>query len=390
MKEGAIRRFWVATHRYLGLFALTFLGLAAITGVILCFRDPLDRALNPDLFRLAAPGERIQPLAAAAALAASRPYLRVVEVPLHPPPGETLMVTVESRRPGAALGFDQVFLDSAQGHVRGVRQTRAGWDRRHLVQGVYLFHYTLLGGNPGRWFMGAVAIAWLVSNLVGLYLTFPKRAPVISQWLRAFGMRPGRSLARLLLELHRVTGLWLLIGLTVLAYTSVSMNLFAEAFTPAVNYLSPAQPSPFDRAPPHSTPPPRISFAQAAAIGASEAARRFPRLIPARVKYEVDYGLYEVMLTGSGVENYRDLGPVFLHLDDRTGAVAYVDDPYTDSFGRKLSRSLFPLHTGEIAGLFGVAVVFILGLATLEMCVSGAYVWWRRRPGRVAAKSGGR
>lgn len=386
MKEGAIRRFWVATHRYLGLFALTFLGLAAITGMILCFRDPLDQALNPDLFRLANPAARIDPLAAAAALARNRPDLQVVEVPLHPRVGETLPLEVAPRQPGASLSFDQVFLDRTDGHIRGVRQTRAGWDRAHLIQGVYLFHYTLLAGNPGRWFMGVVALAWLISSLVGLYLTFPKRAPFTNQWLRAFLMRPGRSLGRMLLELHRVTGLWLLIGLIVLAYTSVSMNFFGEAFTPAVNALSPARPSPFDHPPAARRPAPRISFAGAAAIGAAEAAHRFPGMIPARVKYEADYGLYEVLLTKSGVEDYRSLGPVFLHLDDRTGRIVYIDDPYTDSLGRKLSRSLFPLHSGEVAGLFGVGVIFFLGLATLEMCVSGAYVWWRRRPGRVAAR----
>jgi uncharacterized iron-regulated membrane protein len=388
MKEGAIRRFWVATHRYLGLFALTFLSLAAITGVILCFRDPLDRALNPDLFRPQAGPARIEPLAAAAALARNRPDLKVVEIPLNPRPGDTLRVEVAPSRDDAKLGFDQAYLDNSDGHIRGVRQTRAGWDRRHLVQDIYLFHYTLLAGDPGRWFMGAVALAWLLSNLIGLYLTFPKHGPLVRQWLRAFALRPGRSLARLLLELHRVTGLWLLLGLIVLAYTSVGMNYFAEALTPTVNAASPARPSPFDRGPPAKVPPPAISFAKAVENGGAEAARRFPALTPARVKYDSDYGLFEVMLTRSGVEDYRSLGPVFLHFDGRSGRLAYVDDPYTDSLGRKLSRSLFPLHTGEVAGPLGVGFVFILGLATLEMCVSGLYVWWRRRPGRVAAKGG--
>ena len=387
MKEGATRRFWVATHRYLGLFALTFLGLAAITGVVLCFRGPLDKALNPALFRLASPTERIEPFAAATALATNRPELAVVSFPLHPRAGETLPVEVAARRPGASLGFDQVFLDSSLGHIRGVRQTRAGWDTAHLVQGVYLFHYTLLAGNPGRWFMGAVAITWFVSNLIGLYLTFPKHRPFLSQWLRGWGLRPGRSLARLLLELHRASGLWVLIAVTVLAYTSVGMNFFDEAFTPAVNRLWPPRPSPFDRGAPAVAGSPRITFAQAVSTAEAEAKRRLPYLHSAKVSYDLERGLYGVMLTRSGREGYRSLGPVYLHVSGGDGRIVYEDNPYTDSFARKLSRSLFPLHSGQVAGVFGVGVVFLLGLTTLEMCLSGLYVWWRRRPGRVAAKA---
>ena len=35
--------------------------------------------------------------------------------------------------------------------------------------------------------------------------------------------------ARLMLDLHRSTGLWLLVGVTMLAFTSVCLNFYAEA-----------------------------------------------------------------------------------------------------------------------------------------------------------------
>ena len=59
------------------------------------------------------------------------------------------------------------------------------------------------------------------------------------------------------------------------------------------------------------------------------------------------------MLTRSGQEGYRSLGPVYLHLDGASGRLVYEDNPYTDSFGRKLSRSLYPLHSGQVAGPVG-------------------------------------
>ena len=386
MKEGATRRFWVAIHRYVGLIALTFLGLAAITGMILCFRGPLDRALNPDLFRLPDSAERVEPLAAVGALAANRPDLRVTGFPLRPAAGDTLPVQVAAARPGTTLGFDQVFL-TPRGEIQAFRLTRAGWDPPHLVQGIYLFHYTLLAGDPGRWFMGVVAVAWLISNFVGLYLTFPKRAPILKGWLRSWIFKPSRSVPRLLLDLHRVSGLWALIGVCVLAYTSVGMNFFDEAFTPVVERLWPPRPSPFDRPVAGTPAAPKIGFGEAITVAGADAKRRLGGLVPASVSYDAGHGLYGVMLTRSGTVNYRALGPVYLHVGAGDGAIVYEDNPYTDSFARQLSRSLFPLHSGQVAGPLGVAIIFILGLTTLGMCVTGAYVWWKRRPGRVAAKA---
>src|SRR5579875_3703665 len=93
-RTGAVRRFWVATHRYLGLFSLAFLALASLTGVLLCFRAPLDRALNPDLFRLPDPAARVEPFAAVDVFARGRPDLMVTGFPLHPETGRTLPVDV--------------------------------------------------------------------------------------------------------------------------------------------------------------------------------------------------------------------------------------------------------------------------------------------------------
>ncbi len=117
----------------------------------------------------------------------------------------------------------------------------------------------------------------------------------------------------------------------------------------------------------------------------SEAGRRLPALVPAKIAYDAERNLYAVMLTRSGEEGYRSLGPVYLHLDGATGRLVYEDNPYTDSLGRQLSRSLYPLHSGKVAGPVGVGVILLLGLATLEMSVTGAYLWLKRRPGRVAA-----
>lgn len=383
-----MRELMMAVHRYSGLVLLLFLGIAALTGCVLSFERPLDAWLNPGLFRPIAPGS-IDPLIAVERLQRRYPKIVATRLPLRAMPGRNIPVAVAARS-GAPLGFDQVVLDGGDGHVTGVRQLRPGWRAPGLMQGVYQFHYTLLAGTIGRWLMALAAFAWLVSNLIGVYLTWPARPPYWRTWKRSWTFRRSSPLPRLLLDVHRLSGLWLLPPLTVLAFTSLAMNLFSEAWMPVVQRLSPATPSPFDGPATAHPAPIRLALGDALARARADAARDGIGWRAAVIDQAADRALIGVSFTRSGVEEYRGLGPVTYWLDGGDGHLAYVDNPYADSAGRKLSRALYPLHTGQMIGPAGVALDDVLGLATLEMMGTGVYLWLKRRPGRVARRRRGR
>jgi uncharacterized iron-regulated membrane protein len=384
------RRFWTATHRYLGLTTLGFLFLAALTGCLLCVRGPLDAVLNPDLFHRSGRAGQIEAIASARALEAARPELRVRSFFLAVPARGNLAVSVEPRDPKRPLDYDQVFLDGADGRIVGVRSVAPGWDRRHFLQGVYVFHYTLLGGALGRWIMGLAALGWFVGALVGLYLTFPARPPILRGWLKAWTFKTTSRLGRLLLDLHQASGLWLLIAVVVLAFTSVSLNFFDEVVTPVTAAISPARASPFDGAPPVTAGARRLGFDGALAAGIAEAKRKGLAWRPAALAYIADRNLYSVTFTRSGVVGYAGLGPISYLFDAADGHFVYEDNPYDDSAGRKFTRALYPLHTGEVVGGAGRVIIFLTGLATIEMCITGAIVWWMKRGPRIAARKGAR
>ena len=389
MTQRQRRALWTAVHRYLGLAAMLFLFVAAVTGCLLCFHKPLDAALNADLFRHGGGANAITPLAAVTAFQAGRSDLLVTSFPLSVSDGSNIPVAVAARSAGTALGFDQIFLDGRDGHVVGTRRTVSGWDRRHIMHGVFEFHFTLVAGKWGRWLMGTAALGWLIGNLVGVYLTWPLRRPWLQNWKRMWRFSFASVRARFMLDLHRSSGLWLLIGVSVLAFTSVTMNFFDEAFTPAVNAVSPARPSPFDEAPrfpQHHVPHQGFSEMVDRAVARAAADRLDWK--PAMASYVPDYGLFGVSFTASGVENYSRLGPITYFIGAPDGQIAYVDNPYIDSAGRKLTRVLYPLHSGEVGGVATIALVFLLGLATAEMCVTGFYVYLKkRRPRRAGRRS---
>ena len=371
MKDPRFGFSWLVVHRYLGLATMLFLVLASVTGCILCFAKPLDAALNADLFERPA-GIVGQPLVLVGKFAAEHPEARVIGFPLRIGTTQNVVVAVERGKV-----YDQVFLDGGSGRLVGTRLQGPGWDRRHIVSGIFSFHYTLLAGDWGRWTMGVVAVGWLFGNLIGFYLTLPRRRPFWRVWQRSWRFRLDSKLPRLMLDLHSSSGLWLLGGVIVLSFTSVAMNFFDEAFTPVVEAVSPARPSPFDL--PAVVGPARLGFAGARTLAETRARERGLEWQGATASYVPDRNLFGITFTASGIENYSRLGPISYYFDGATGAFRYEDNPYEDSAGRKLSRALYPLHSGEVAGWFGVAVVFILGLATIGMCVTGFYVWLRKR-----------
>lgn len=378
-----LRRLIFVTHRYVGLVMALFLLIAAVTGCLLVFRSTLDAALNPSLFgipvRPALPAiELVQRLQQA------HPSWRVQSFDLQTQPGQVLHVGVgalhSDGHDAIIEGADQVFVDPADARVVGMRSSVAGIDRPHLFQAIYLLHYTLLAGTVGRWLMGIVAFAWLVSNGLGVWITWPRRRPWLAGWRPAWVTTRARLHRRPMPELHRVGGVWLLVPLTVLAITSVAMNFYDELFRPLVEMVSPPRVSPFDRPP--ATPAssgPTIGFAAAERIAVATASTRTPSLAPVAMTDDPVHDFYDIGFAPDGTSLYEDFGRVTYSIDRHTGQLAWIDRPGLDGTGRLVLRALYPLHSGQVFGLPTRLLVLLLGVVTSGLAITGFLPWWRRR-----------
>ena len=194
-------------------------------------------------------------------------------------------------------------------------------------------------------------------------------------------MKPGSKLPRFLLDLHRASGLWLLLAAVPVGVTGCALNFFSELTEPAAMALSPSRVAQMNEEvpPPQPPPPPKLGYGEAIARAAELARAEGRGMTPAVVSYEADEGLYRVGVTRSGVRDYAGYGPVYYYVDGADGRLAFKDDPYRDSAGRAFIRSLYPVHTGEVFGWLTRLMVFLLGFAVVEMCVSGGYLWWKKQ-----------
>jgi uncharacterized iron-regulated membrane protein len=277
-------------------------------------------------------------------------------------------------------GYDQVFVDPHDGSVIGTRHNGPGLGREHWVQDIYTVHSTLFAGRWGGRLMGAIGLVWLLETLVGLYLTLPRQRPFFAKWRSAWQIGWHGSWPRLMLDLHRATGLWAFPVMLLLAYSSFGIGLYDEALLPLVSAFSPPRPSLFDSpAGPRDDHEPTLGFARAIQL-ATERARADGLAWPAAVAtYVPERSLYGVMFTRSGVEEYSGMGPITYYLDDRTGATQLRDDVYADSAGAKVLRSTYPIHSGQVGGNATRWLVILMGLLVFESAVTGLLVWLRRR-----------
>jgi len=382
MSQTKRRELWTKVHRYLGLITIPFLAFAAATGAILAYADPIDRLLNAYLFTASTPVQPGPTPLLVDQFQRTHAAFRVTAFQVNLPRGRNVPITgFDLTDPARAL--KQVFVDPATGRIIGQRSLGPALTRGGFVEAVRVAHFTLCAGTIGRWWMGIIAVVWLVTIPVGVYLTIPRKAPRLQKWKRSWIVKLASALPRLMLDLHTASGLWLLPVYAVLALTSVCLNFNDELFEPVIERAFPPVRQ-AQAAPGHG----RIDdFESALRLGVRKAAGEDLRWHPALLTYDAQRDVYGVAFTDDGSPNYRALGPVklFFHADD--GRDAGRADPYHDGAALWLERALYPLHSGQFGGQAAILAVFLAGLCTFELCVTGGYVWLKKHRSRVSSRN---
>jgi uncharacterized iron-regulated membrane protein len=392
-------------HRYAGLATALFLAVAGLTGSVIAFYHELDEWLNPELFRAAAGGTAIPPLALAERIERDHPHLFVTWVPLEVEPGHSVEMGVaprldpESGKPHV-LGFDQMFVDPASGAVLAERQWGACClERKQVLPFLYSVHYSLhLPGQWGVWLMGIVGLVWIFDCFLGFYLTLPARVRGSTgtdeeltctngaadrgfwrRWQPAWRIKRNAGASRLNFDLHRAGGLWFWGLLLMLAVSSVSFNLHEEVFEPVVNAISPLTPSPFDtheeRAPEELIEP-GVALATVVANVLEEARGRGWDEAASGIFYNPLYGIYGVRF---GKDHAPGLGNAWLYLDGASGEALGAHAAGEGSAGDIFHQLQYPLHSGQILGLPGRILICITGLAVAMLSITGVIIWGRKR-----------
>jgi uncharacterized iron-regulated membrane protein len=393
-----MRKLLVILHRWFGLGIALFLLQAGLTGALIAWDHEIDALLNPELYRSeSAPGAApIAPLELAELLERKDPRLEVTFLPLAIEPGHTLLMGVAPRKDPATgapfeLGFDQVAVNPTTGEIQAQRHWgKISLSRQQVMPFLYKLHYSLhipeVGILPiGLWFMGAVAVVWLLDSFIALWISFPNR----KVWKKSFAFRFDKGGYRLNFDLHRSGGVWTWLLLMPLAVTAVSMNLNRELVRPIVSVFSPLEESPFaSRTPNPGGYEREVTRASVLERGTLDALALSLERPLGGLFYSQDFGVYGVGFYEPGNDHGDGgLGNPWLYYDGKTGAPAGSMLPGRGSAGDLFMQLQFPLHSGRILGVPGRIFITLLALIVASLSVTGVVIWAKKRKQRVLGEA---
>lgn len=365
---------------------MALLTIASLTGGLLVFRDAIDRAVNPRL-RVVTPDTQRASIQAVIDHVEQRfPDARVSIVTLPPTASDPLIMYLAKKpaRLGGGAGpleASEIFVDPYTGGILGQRGSgRVIISREYLIPLIVRLHYSLLLGTVGVWIMGASAVIWLLTSVVGLALAWPATWRGLTGWIGTLSVRRGVGAYKAAYDMHRSLGVGLLPLWIVLAFTSVYLN-FPSLMRSATAMVSPATAMPLPATRPADYPIVTPEQAMHSALASVPSARVYG--------FTRDFarGWYSVRLKLPGDVNVSGNSRAFV--DFSSGEVKAVRLATAATAGERFLFWQFPLHSGEAFGLPGRIVIGLAAVTLVVMCGTGFYVWlrgWtvRRRNARTA------
>lgn len=382
-------------HFYAGLFTAPFLIMLALTGLIMLWTNALF-GMNGERTAVPSAGPAIAVSEQAAAAAAAVPGGRVTQYLAPLSGGNAALFRVD-----AEAGNQAVLVNPHDGAIVGQQPWRAG-----IYDLVSDIHGSLLIGTLGDRLVETAASLGMVLLVTGVYLWWPRGAGIRAALLPAIPAR-GRGWWR---AVHGTLGLWLVPALLFflisgLSWAGVWGEKIVQAWNtfPATKWAAPvsdATHASMNHSGAHATHevPWTLEQTPMPASGSRLGQQALPEGVtpeidsiagyaaslglPGRfqIKYPAgDDGVWTISHDSMSKDGGLPPTDLTLHLDRYTGkvigAAPYAEySPYAKAMAWGIA-----LHEGDM-GWWNVALNTALCLMILMLSVSGAVMWWRRKP----------
>jgi uncharacterized iron-regulated membrane protein len=229
----------------------------------------------------------------------------------------------------------------------------------------------------GATLVGFSGLFLLMSCLSGLVLWWPRN----QGFKKGLLVKSGSHGIRLHYDIHRVSGMYTVVLLVVLAATGIYLT-FPNYLKPVIGLTSSLQQEPnFDFLPTSHLP----------MINADQALHLADAFAPGnRVKClwlpGASGATWRVSMVGEQGVGWSG-GPVELWLHPEGGTVLASYKYEQGSAGDSLIAWQLPLHSGRAFGTMGRVLIFIAGLIPLIMGITGTAIWMRKRKSRIHQKT---
>jgi uncharacterized iron-regulated membrane protein len=359
-------------HLSLGLGAGGLIALIGLTGSAIVLGPELDRWLNPQLLTVVPQGEPISLQAALMAARQAYPDRHPLLITVPESPDEPYVVRMHAKPDQEFFHQLFVYVNPYTGELLGSR-TRIG----HVIGFLERLHIHLLlgqrlAGRAGWYLVGAAGLLLVLLCVTGPWLWWPGRRHI------ALGLtvKWAASWRRVTFDLHRVSGVYPLVLLVVVALTGAAFSFY--------DYVKPALTRVLDgKAATEEMPPTSTVRPGATPLSLDALALRADQALPGATTQALilpSHPEAAVHVVKRFPEEIGRHGRSEVWLDQYSGRVLRVTDSRTAPLGvRLLDHWALPVHTGEIAGLPGRILVCVAGLAPLVLFATGLLMWRNRR-----------
>jgi uncharacterized iron-regulated membrane protein len=330
---------FLSLHRWVALTFAPLILLQAVTGMVLLFREPLARLIDPISMTTEAhrPPARIGEIAAAAESAAHR---RIDRLFLPRTEGSAALARMESENVPYI-----VTIDPASGRVLS-----HGSIWRYPTEAALDLHYQLLRPPLGAFVVVATGTALTLIAMSGALFWWPGRGRIV----QALKVRKGLKGMMRLRAWHRSVGA---VALVLIGFSALTGLVIAVTILPPLS-----APLPGER------PPLSIETANFAV----EAARReFPGAEVSDVRFRAD-GSFQVNLAAPE-RNAHAVHRVALDTTGRTVTQALPASENAEPW-----VVFLPLHSGTFLGPLGQLVLALEAAVLVFLGISGPLSWWRK------------
>ncbi len=351
-------------HLWLGLASALFLLVLGLTGAIIAFEPEADRWLHPGLWYVKPAGQTL-PEAQLVHNVEQRfapAKVRTVMLPRYPGLAQVMLLGDPGRTGAPDLREGRrVFVNPYDGSVLG---ERTGMPRsQRVLAAIHQLHLHMAMGETGTLILSIASAVLAAETLLGLIVWWRlKRASINFRG----------SWFRICFDAHSALGIYSAIFVLLVALTGCVIGF--EFVEPLIFKLTHSQPYLTQR-PPKSTPGPGlVTVDQAIAIArrALPAATAVTTIqLPATPTASYVIGLRVPEETSEATHSS-------VWVDQYSGAVLRTQNFLTDSLGYRVIRFNRSLHTGDVWGVTGHALMGLTSLLLVIMVVTGTIIWWKK------------
>jgi uncharacterized iron-regulated membrane protein len=380
-RTGGFGALLLRLHFYAGVLIAPFLVVAAVTGLLYTATPQLDGILYGDKLTAATTSGPVLPLAEQIAAArTAHPGGTIAAV--QPATGDQTTRVVFSQ-PDLGENQHTVYVDPRSGEIQG--QLTTWWGSTPVTTWLDDLHRNLHLGDLGRNY-SELAASWLwVLTLGGIVLWWRRRRSVRKMFAPELAAKKGVRRTR---GWHAATGLWISLGLLVLAATGLTWSRYAGAsFEVALDAVDGRRPAL------------EVPGASASAGGHHGAGSEAPVAVdPAEadtvLKVARDNGLtgpVELSLpetggaawTVTGIDNTWPVNLDRIAVDPATATVVARSDFADWPVLAQLTKLGVQAHMGILFGLVNQILLALLAIGLLCVILWGYRMWWQRRPTRT-------